>query len=151
MPLIEVTYRPDTLSRIARDRLAPELMAVFARCAGGEDIDQFPSVSQSVRFVELADSATYRGGRRCGDHGYLLSVTVRAGVLSDEMKASMAEQATAAILAADAGSAARDKVWCNIYEVAPGNWGVLRRADHLRGAAQSGAGSFVYNVALGAR
>jgi phenylpyruvate tautomerase PptA (4-oxalocrotonate tautomerase family) len=128
MPMIDLTFHEGALSEDALDSLADSLMRALLR---SEHVPEDNAARELVSWVhvhELPAGRMYAGGRRLqsGEPFFRVDISIPAGVVDAEDKASFIAEATSLILGAagtdpdDREAAAR--VWVLYREIA-GGWG----------------------------
>jgi phenylpyruvate tautomerase PptA (4-oxalocrotonate tautomerase family) len=132
MPMIDLTFPEGALSEDALDSLADSLMRALLR---SEHVPEDNAARELVSWVhvhELPAGRMYAGGRRLqsGEPFFRVDISIPAGVVDAEDKASFIAEATSLILGAagtdpdDREAAAR--VWVLYREIA-GGWGASGR------------------------
>jgi phenylpyruvate tautomerase PptA (4-oxalocrotonate tautomerase family) len=132
MPMIDLTFPQGALSEEALDGLADSLMRALLR---SEHVPEDNAARELVSWVhahELPAGRMYAGGRRLQAGGlfFRLDVSIPAGVVNADDKASFIADATRLLLeAAGADPDDRDaasRVWV-LYREVPGGWGASGR------------------------
>jgi phenylpyruvate tautomerase PptA (4-oxalocrotonate tautomerase family) len=132
MPMIDLTFPEGALSEDALDSLADSLMRALLR---SEHVPEDNAARELVSWVhvhELPAGRMYAGGRRLqsGEPFFRVDISIPAGVVDAEDKASFIAEATSLILgAAGAGPDDREaaaRVWVLYREIA-GGWGASGR------------------------
>jgi phenylpyruvate tautomerase PptA (4-oxalocrotonate tautomerase family) len=132
MPMIDLTFPEGALSEDALDSLADSLMRALLR---SEHVPEDNAARELVSWVhvhELPAGRMYAGARRLqsGEPFFRVDISIPAGVVDAEEKASFIAEATSLILgAAGAGPDDREaaaRVWVLYREIA-GGWGASGR------------------------
>ncbi|MFF0088249.1 4-oxalocrotonate tautomerase family protein [Streptomyces canus] len=142
MSMIRLTFPAGSLTPEGRETVQNDLAEALLRCEGAPDAAFFRAQLWSY-LVELPEGAQTTAADDAPR--FLIDVTVPQGVLSEEGKARLVEEATAIVLStAGLGQADAPRVWVLVHEQPDGTWGaggtIVRRADLLALAQKQRAG-----------
>ncbi|WP_340373969.1 tautomerase family protein [Streptomyces sp. SS7] len=142
MSMIRLTVPAGSLPPEGRETVQKDLAEALLRCEGAPDAAFFRAQLWSY-LVELPEGAQTTAADDAPR--FLIDVTVPQGVLSDEGRARLVEEATGIVLsAAGLGQDDAPRVWVLVHDQPDGTWGaggaIVRRADLLALAQKQRAG-----------
>ena len=127
MPMIDITYRRETLDADTARRLADTLLATLLRWEGAPDNEAARSLAWA--FTHAVDDVRVAGDPD-GEPYVRIGVTTPEGALDDDRRAGLIEEVTADVVRAIGLPNTYDnafRVWVQTHEIADGSWGAAGR------------------------